>query len=115
MATIPTTVRADALNLSTDLAQAGAVFNDATRLTDGGLWSTPADSNNQANYLGSYTADLQAVAADIAAVIANPAATTVGGVAYAPSTVDLATLTEVSSQLQSLLTAAPQSVGNSHD
>jgi hypothetical protein len=115
MATIPTTVRADALNLSTDLAQAGAVFNDATRLTDGGLWSTPADSNNQANYLGSYTADLRAVAADIAAVIANPAATTVGGVAYAPSTVDLATLTEISSQLQSLLTAAPQSVGNSHN
>jgi hypothetical protein len=48
MATLPTTVRDDALALSADLDQAGAVFNDATRLLDGGLWSTPADSNNQA-------------------------------------------------------------------
>ena len=42
-----TTVRNDALLPSNDLVQAGAVFNDATRLLDGGLWDTPADSNNQ--------------------------------------------------------------------
>src|SRR5262249_13572572 len=41
-----TTVRDDALATSTDLQQAGAVFNDSTRLLDGGLWATPADSNN---------------------------------------------------------------------
>jgi hypothetical protein len=40
------TERTDALNLSMDLAQAGAVFNDATRLLDGGLWSQP-NANNQ--------------------------------------------------------------------
>jgi trimeric autotransporter adhesin len=45
---------------------------------------------------------------------ANPGATTIGGAAYVPSTADLATLTEIQSQLQGLLTAAPQSVGNSH-
>ena len=61
MSTLPTTVRDDALNLSTDLAQAGAVFNDATRLLDGGLWSTPSDSNNQPAYLGLYTTDINAV------------------------------------------------------
>jgi hypothetical protein len=32
-----TTTIAGALNTSTDLAQAGAVFNDAVRLSDGGL------------------------------------------------------------------------------
>lgn len=47
MATLPATVRDGALALSTDLAQAGTVFNDASRLLDGGLWSTPADNNNQ--------------------------------------------------------------------
>jgi len=35
MATLPTTVRDNALALSTDLAQAGVVFNDATRLLEG--------------------------------------------------------------------------------
>ena len=48
MATLPTTARTDAINLSTDLAQAGTVYNDATRLLDGGLWSTPADNNSTA-------------------------------------------------------------------
>ncbi len=65
MATLPTTVRNDALALSTDLAQAGAVFNDATRLLDGGLWNNPADSNNQIAYLGMYTTDIQAVLNDV--------------------------------------------------
>jgi trimeric autotransporter adhesin len=110
---LPTTVRNDALNLSTDLAQAGAVFNDATRLTDGGLWSTPADNNNQPAYLGMYTTDINAVSDDIAAMLANPAAMTIGGAAFTPSSTDTATLTEIASQLQTLLAAAPQSVGHS--
>ena len=37
MATIPSTARDEALNPGTDLAQAGAVFNDATRLAGGSL------------------------------------------------------------------------------
>ena len=111
---LPTTVRDDALNLSTDLAQAGAVFNDATRLADGGLWSSPADNNNQPAYLGMYTTDLHAVSADIAAMLADPAAMTIGGVAYAPSATDTATLTEIEGQLQQLLSTAPQALGNSH-
>jgi trimeric autotransporter adhesin len=114
MATVPTTARNDALNLTTDLAQAGAVFNDATRLADGGLWGAPADNNNQQAYLGMYTTDITAVSDDIAAILANPAAMTVGGVAYTASTADIATLTEIQSQFQALLTAAPHSVGNSH-
>jgi hypothetical protein len=44
------TMRDSALGLSTDLVQAGVVFNDATRLLDGGLWSKPGDANNQQNY-----------------------------------------------------------------
>jgi hypothetical protein len=111
---LPTTVRDDALASSTDLAQAGAVFNDATRLLDGGLWSTPADTSNQPAYLGMYTTDLHAVSSDIAAMLADPAAMTIGGVAYAPSTTDTATLAEIEGQLQTLLAAAPQAVGNSH-
>ena len=111
---LPTTVRDDALASSTDLAQAGAVFNDATRLADGGLWSSPADSNNQPAYLGMYTTDINAVSDDIAAILANPAAMTIGGVAYAPSTTDVATLTEIEGQLQTLLANAPNAVGNSH-
>ena len=77
MATLPTTVRDNALALSTDLAQAGVVFNDATRLLEGGLWSTPADSNNQVAYLGMFTADIHAVLNDINAALANPNGVTV--------------------------------------
>jgi len=72
MTTLPTTARTDAPALSIDLAQAGAVFNDATRLLDGGLWSKPADNNNQAAYLGMYTTDIHAVLADINSALANP-------------------------------------------
>jgi trimeric autotransporter adhesin len=114
MATNPTLVRADALNLTTDLAQAGAVYNDATRLLDGGLWSQPADAANQQAYLGMYTTDITAVSDDIAAMLANPAAMTIGGVAYTPTAADTATLTQIQSQLQTLLTTAPNAVGNSH-
>src|ERR1700760_2501693 len=110
----PTTVRDDALASSTDLAQAGAVFNDAVRLSDGGLWSTPADDSNQPAYLGMYTTDLNAVSDDIAAMLANPGTMTIGGGAYTPSATDTADLTEIQSQLQTLLTAAPDAIGNTH-
>jgi trimeric autotransporter adhesin len=107
------TMRDSALGLSTDLAQAGVVFNDATRLLEGGLWSKPADNNNQQNYASMYTTDIHAVLSDISAVLANPAATTVGGVAYTPSATDIATLTTLQGQLQMLLTEAPNAVGHS--
>jgi hypothetical protein len=114
MTTLPTTVRNDALALSTDLSQAGVVFDDATRLLDGGLWSTPADSNNQIAYLGMYTTDVTAVLDDINADLANPKGVTVSGNAYALSAADTAVLQQVQGQLQTLLTEAPHSVGNSH-
>ncbi|HEX5244825.1 MAG TPA: hypothetical protein VFW23_16325 [Tepidisphaeraceae bacterium] len=112
--TLPATDRADALNLSTDLAQAGAVYNDATRLLDGGLWSTPPDSHNQAAYLGLYTTDIHAVLADINAALGTPNAVTAGGNSYALSATDTSVLTEVQGQLQTLLNAAPNAVGNTH-
>ena len=65
MTTLPVTSRTGALALSTALAQAGVVFNDATRLLDGGLWAKPADNNNQAAYLGMFTTDIHAVLDDI--------------------------------------------------
>jgi len=114
MTTLPTTVRDDALALSTDLSQAGVVFDDATRLLDGGLWSTPADNNNQIAYLGMYTTDVTAVLDDINADLANPGGVTVSGNAYALSAADTAVLQQVQGQLQTLLTEAPLSVGNSH-
>ena len=68
------TVRANgALETATDLVQAGAVFNDAVRLLDGGLWNRPADNNNQLNYQSMVLADLHAVLNDV------QAATTVNG------------------------------------
>ena len=115
MSTLPTSVRDDALNLSIDLAQAGVVFNDSTRLLDGGLWSTPADSNNQAAYLGLYSTDITAVSDDINAALGNPNGVTVSGDAYPLSAADTAVLTQVEGQLQTLLTEAPLSVGNSHN
>jgi hypothetical protein len=106
------TMRTTALATSEDLVQAGVVFNDATRLLEGGLWSTPADNNNQQAYLGMYTTDLHSVSNDIAAILANPGQATVGGVTYALTPTDTATLTEIQGQLQTLITEAPQSVGN---
>ncbi len=114
MTTLPTTVRDDALALSTDLSQAGVVFDDSTRLLDGGLWSTPADSNNQVAYLGMYTTDITAVLDDINADLANPNGVTVSGNAYALTAADTAVFQQVQGQLQTLLTEAPLSVGNSH-
>src|SRR5215471_12417876 len=107
-----TTVRTDALNLTTDLVQAGAVFNDATRLLDGGLWATPADANNQAAYLGMYTTDIHAVLNDIDGMLANRGAVTVGGTALNLAAADTAVLQQVQGQLQTLLTLANGSVGN---
>ena len=114
MTTLPTLTRNDALAQSTDLDQAGVVFNDATRLLDGGLWSTPVDNNNQQAYLGMYTTDITAVMNDVNAVLANPNGVTVAGNAYALSANDTSVLSEVQGQLQTLLTEAPHAVGNSH-
>jgi len=115
MTTLPSTDRATALGLSTDLSQAGAAFNDSTRLLDGGLWSQPADNNNQQAYLGMYTTDINAVLGDVNAALANPAGVTVSGNAYTPSAADTAVLSQVQGQLQTLLNEAPLSVGNSHN
>jgi len=108
-----TTVRDDALVTTSDLAQTGAVYNDATRLLDGGLWDTPADSNNQIAYLGMYTTDIHSVLNDVTSMLANPGGVTVGGAALNLATADTAVLTQVQGQLETLLTLANGSVGNS--
>jgi hypothetical protein len=115
MATLPTTARTDAINLSTDLAQAGTVYNDATRLLEGGLWSTPADANNQPAFLGMYTTDITAVLNDVNAALANPNGVTVSGDAFNLSAADTAVLQQVQGQLQTLLQQAPLSVGTGAD
>jgi trimeric autotransporter adhesin len=99
-------VRADALNQSTDLVQAGVVFNDAVRASLG-LFNV-SGSGNQNPFLGSYTTDIHAVQNDIAAMLATPGAVTLGGHAFALSTADTAVLTNVEGQLSTLLTAAAQ-------
>src|SRR5579864_5879627 len=104
------TDRATALGATTnDLGQAGLIFNDAVRLSEGGLWSTPADSSNQLNYASMYEADIGILKADIASAIANGA--TVNGVAVTPSNAN--TLMEIQTQLNELAAAAPNAVGNS--
>jgi hypothetical protein len=108
-----TTVRDDALVTSSDLQQAGAVFNDAMRMSDGGLWDTPADSNNQKAFLGMYTTDIQAVLNDVTAMLGNPGGVTVGGAALGLAAADTAVLTQVQGQLQTLITLANGSVGTS--
>jgi hypothetical protein len=100
-------VRADALNLSTDLAQAGVVFNDAVRISTG-LFSTPQNSGNSNPFLTSYTTDLHAVQNDIAAMLAAPGNVTIGGNAFTLNATDTAVLTNVQNQITTLLTAAPQ-------
>jgi hypothetical protein len=102
--------RATALGeVTNDLGQAGIIFNDAVRLSNGGLWSQPADDNNQQNYASQYEADISVVKADVASAIANGA--TVNGVSVTPS--DANTLTEIQGQLAAMATAAPHAVGNS--
>ena len=99
-------VRADALNQSTDLVQAGVVFNDAVRFSQG-LWSLTG-SGNQNPTLASYTTDMHAVQNDIAAMLATPGDVTVGGQAFTLNTTDTAVLTNIQSQLGTLITAAGQ-------
>jgi len=115
MTTLPTTARTDAINLSTDLAQAGTVYNDATRLLDGGLWNTPADANNQPAFLGMHTTDITAVLDDVTAALANPNGVTVSGNAFTLADADTAVLQQVQGQLQTLLTQAPLSIGTGAD
>ena len=103
------TDRATALGATTDdLGQAGLIFNDAVRLSNGGLWSEPADASNQLNYASMYEADIGILKTDIASAIANGA--TVNGTAVTLSNPN--TLTEIQTQLNELATAAPQAVGN---
>jgi hypothetical protein len=105
------TDRATALGATTnDLQQAGLIFNDAVRLSDGGLWSTPADSSNQLNYASQYEADIGILKADIASAIANGAIVN-GGQVIPPSNPN--TLTDILAQLDQLAQAAPNAVGNS--
>src|SRR3984957_13385421 len=99
-------VRSAALNHSTDLVQAGVVFNDAVRLSTG-LFNL-SGSGNQAPFLGEYTADIHSIQTDIAAMLANPGHVTLGGQAFTLNTTDTAVLTSVEAQLGTLLTAAAQ-------
>src|ERR1700749_3516468 len=104
------TDRATALGATTDdLGQAGLIFNDAVRLSNGGLWSEPADTSNQLNYASMYEADIGILKADIASAIANGA--TVNGTAVTPSRAN--TLTDIQPQLNERAAAAPNAVGNS--
>jgi ribosomal protein L18 len=99
-------VRASALNMSTDLVQAGVVFDDAVRASLGLF--TQAGSGNSNPFLGSYTTDLHAVQNDIAAMLANAGQVTLGGQAFALNATDTAVLTNVQAQISTLLTAAQQ-------
>src|SRR5689334_20125475 len=100
-------VRASALNQTTDLLQAGAVFNDAARISLG-LFSTPQNSGNSNPFLGSYTTDIHAVQNDIAAMLATPGNVTINGNAFKLNATDTAVLTNIQGQLGQLLAAAPQ-------
>jgi hypothetical protein len=99
--------RTNSLNLSTDLVQAGVVFNDAERISLG-LYSGGQGSGNSNTFLSSYTTDIHAVQNDIAAILANPGQVTVGGQTFTLSSTDTAVLTNVQAQLSTLLTAAAQ-------
>src|SRR4030088_1612066 len=99
-------VRSAALNLSTDLVQAGVVFNDAIRDSTG-LFNL-SGSGNQNPFLGAYTTDIHAIQNDIAAMLANAGNVTLGGQAFALTAADTAVLTQVEGQLGTLLTAAAQ-------
>src|SRR5438552_18557866 len=90
-------VRADALNQSTDLVQAGVVFNDAVRISLGLF--TNAGSVNANPFLNSYTTDMHAVQNDIAAMLATPGNVTLGGKAFVLNATDTAVLTNIQGQL----------------
>src|SRR6202171_5717560 len=99
-------VRADAVNQSSDLVQAGVVFNDAIRASLGLFNLTGSGNSNP--FLSSYTTDIHAVQNDIAAMLATPGGVTLGGQAFTLNTTDTAVLTNIQAQLGTLLTAAPQ-------
>src|SRR3984957_5156245 len=99
-------VRSAALNQSTDLVQAGVVFNDAVRASTG-LFNL-SGSGNQNPFLGAYLTDVHAVQNDIAAMLANAGHVTLGGQAFTLNTTDTAVLTSVQAQLGTLITAAAQ-------
>ena len=98
-------VRSDALNLSTDLVQAGVVFNDAVRLSLGLF--TLTGSGNQVPFMSSYVADITSIEKDVAAMLANPASVTLGGQHFTLTAADTTVLNEVEGQLGTLLTNAP--------
>jgi len=100
-------VRGSAINQSSDLLQAGVVFNDAVRLSTG-LFSTPQNSGNQIPFLGEFTTDIHAVQNDIAAMLAAPGTVTINGNAFKLNATDTAVLTNIQGQLTTILHAAPQ-------
>jgi hypothetical protein len=105
--------RSAALNLTTDLAQSGATFNDATRLLTGAQFATPADEAGQQNFQASFLADIHAVLNDVTADLAlgSGGQITVGGNAYTLTATDIATLTSVQASLNDMITQAPLSLG----
>jgi hypothetical protein len=114
--TYATTIE-NALNTSTDLAQAGAVFNDAVRLSEGGLWSgsttlEAASADNQQPYEPMYVQDINAVQADVNAMLASPNTITVGSQAISDPALT-GELSEIQGQLATLAHEAPLSVGSS--
>ena len=114
--TYATTIES-ALNTSTDLAQAGAVFNDAVRLSEGGLWSgsttlEAASADNQQPYEPMYVQDINAVQADVNAMLASPNTITVGSQAISDPALT-GELSEIQGQLATLAHEAPLSVGSS--
>ena len=113
--TYATTIES-ALNTSTDLAQAGAVFNDAVRLSEGGLWSgsttlEAASADNQQPYEPMYVQDINAVQADVNAMLASPNTITVGSQAISDPALT-GELSEIQGQLATLAHEAPLSVGS---
>jgi hypothetical protein len=96
-----TTVRTKALNLSTSFAQAGLVFDDATRLLVGGLWQNAVIEGNQTPYVGEYTADIKAVSADLSAQLTAGNVFTKG---------EVPTVQAIENELPTLLKAATASV-----
>ncbi|MBV9566081.1 MAG: hypothetical protein JOY90_37370, partial [Bradyrhizobium sp.] len=99
-------VRNSALKQSTDLVQAGVVFNDAIRASSG-LFNL-SGSGNQNPFLGSYITDLHAVQNDVNAMLANPGQVTLGGKAFTLNATDTAVLHSVSGELTTLINTAPQ-------
>jgi len=106
-----------ALAVSTDLAQAGAVFNDAIRLSEGGLWTgstavEAASADNQQPYEPMYVQDINALQADVNTMLANPNAITVGGQTISDPAL-VGELSQIQGQLATLAHEAPLSVGTS--